>query len=55
VRGRIESLLTPLLHTGGANMRAVAGQLGLSRQSLFRKLRAGVFRAGQLLAAIQRL
>ena len=50
MRGRIESLLTPLLHTGGANMRAVAGQLGLSRQSLFRKLRAGVFRAGQLQA-----
>jgi AraC-like DNA-binding protein len=39
-RGRVESLLTPLLHTGGATMSAIASQLGLSRQSLFRRLKA---------------
>src|SRR5262245_9646504 len=39
-RGRVEHLLTPLLHAGGASMEAVASELGLSRQSLFRKLRA---------------
>ena len=40
MRGRVENLLTPLLQTGGATMDAIASQMGLSRQSLFRKLRA---------------
>ncbi len=39
-RGRVESLLTPLLHTGGASVAVVAGELGVSRQTLFRRLRA---------------
>ena len=39
-RGRVESLLTPMLHTGDASMDAIAGKLGLSRQTLFRKLKA---------------
>lgn len=39
-RGRVESLLTPILHTGEASMDTVAGKLGVSRQTLFRKLRA---------------
>jgi len=39
-RGRVESLLVPILHTGDANMEAIAGKLGLSRQTLFRKLKA---------------
>lgn len=39
-RGRVEELVTPLLQTGGATMNEVASRLGLSRQSLFRKLRA---------------
>jgi AraC-like DNA-binding protein len=38
-RGRLEILLEPLLPTGTATMEAVAGQLGLSRASLFRKLK----------------
>ncbi|HLN93913.1 MAG TPA: AraC family transcriptional regulator [Thermoanaerobaculia bacterium] len=38
-RGRIESLLIPILHTGDASMDVVAGKLGLSRQTLFRRLR----------------
>jgi AraC-like DNA-binding protein len=39
-RGRVESLLMPRLHTGEASMDAVACQLGLSRQTLFRRLKA---------------
>ncbi len=39
-RGRVENLLIPILHTGEASMDMVAGKLGLSRQTLFRKLKA---------------
>jgi AraC-like DNA-binding protein len=39
-RGRVENLLIPILHTGEASMETMAGQLGLSRQTLFRKLKA---------------
>jgi AraC-like DNA-binding protein len=39
-RGRVESLLLPVLHTGEASMELIAGKLDLSRQTLFRKLRA---------------
>ena len=39
-RGRVESLLIPILHTGHASMDAIAGKLGVSRQTLFRKLKA---------------
>jgi AraC-like DNA-binding protein len=39
-RGRVESVLLPMLHTGGANMSTVAAKLGTSRQTLFRRLRA---------------
>jgi AraC-like DNA-binding protein len=39
-RGRVESLLMPILHTGAADMDTVAAQLGVSRQTLFRKLKA---------------
>jgi AraC-like DNA-binding protein len=38
-RGRVEALLMPVLHTGDANIDAVASKLGLSRQTLFRKLK----------------
>lgn len=40
LRGRVESLLMPILHTGEANVATVAAQLGLSRQTLFRRLKA---------------
>jgi len=40
VRGRVEALLVPVLHTGEANMDRVARQMGMSRQTLFRKLKA---------------
>ncbi len=39
-RGRVESLLIPILETGEATMDTIAGKLGLSRQTLFRKLKA---------------
>jgi AraC-like DNA-binding protein len=40
IRGRVESLLIPILHTGDANVDTIARNLGVSRQTLFRKLRA---------------
>jgi len=39
-RARVESLLMPILHTGNANMALIAGKLGLSRQTLSRRLKA---------------
>lgn len=39
-RGRVESLLMPGIHKGEANMDWVAGKMALSRQTLFRKLKA---------------
>jgi len=40
IRGRVENLLIPILHTGEASMDMIAGKLGVSRQTLFRKLKA---------------
>src|SRR5216683_1758184 len=40
MRGRVENLLIPILHTGEASMDMIAGKLALSRQTLFRKLKA---------------
>ncbi|HEY8571431.1 AraC family transcriptional regulator [Phenylobacterium sp.] len=39
-RGKVEKLLMPVLHKGEVNMDAIASELGMSRQTLFRKLRA---------------
>jgi AraC-like DNA-binding protein len=39
-RGRVERVLMAILHTGEASMDRVAGKLGLSRQTLFRRLKA---------------
>jgi AraC-like DNA-binding protein len=39
-RGRVEGLLMPILHTGEASMNKIAGKMALSRQTLFRKLKA---------------
>ena len=39
-RGRVESVLMPILHTGDARVDTVSAKLGLSRQSLLRRLRA---------------
>jgi AraC-like DNA-binding protein len=40
VRGKVESLLVPVLHKGDASMERIAGEMGMSRQTLFRKLKA---------------
>ena len=40
VRARVESLLIPQLHTGDTTVDAMACRMGLSRQTLFRKLKA---------------
>ncbi len=39
-RGQVESLLMPILHTGDASMDTIAGKMGLSRQTLYRNLKA---------------
>jgi AraC-like DNA-binding protein len=39
VRGRVEALLMPMLHKGDASMDAVAEKMGVSRQTLFRRLK----------------
>jgi len=39
-RGQVERLLMPILHTGGVGMDAVARKLGVSRPTLFRRLKA---------------
>jgi AraC-like DNA-binding protein len=38
-RGRVESLLLPILHTGDTSMDRIAGRMGLSRQTLLRRLK----------------
>jgi AraC-like DNA-binding protein len=38
-RGRVESLLMPLLHTGDVSMDKIAETMAMSRQTLFRKLK----------------
>ena len=40
VRGQVESLLLPILHTGQAGMNDLASKMGVSRQTLFRRLKA---------------
>jgi len=39
VRGRVESLLMPILHTGDISMDKIAETMAMSRQTLFRKLK----------------
>jgi AraC-like DNA-binding protein len=40
IKGQVESLLIPILHTGDISMELIAKKLGLSRQTLYRKLKA---------------
>jgi len=39
-RGQVETVLRPLLRGGAAGVASVAGKLGVSRQTLYRRLRA---------------
>ena len=40
VRGKVESLLMPVLHTGDVSVETIATRMGVSRQTLFRRLKA---------------
>lgn len=40
IRGQVEALLIPILHTGALSMESIAEALGLGRQTLYRKLKA---------------
>ena len=53
VRGRVEGLLMPILHTGTANVDAIAARMGMSRQTLFRKLKAEGTSFAKLLDALR--
>lgn len=39
-RGQVDALLLPILHTGQISMDAIAAQLGVSRQTLYRNLKS---------------
>jgi AraC-like DNA-binding protein len=39
-KGQIERMLLPILHTGDVSMETIARRMGLSRQTLFRRLKA---------------
>jgi AraC-like DNA-binding protein len=39
-RGQVESLLIPVLHKGESKVETIARQMGLSRQTLYRRLKA---------------
>ena len=54
VRGRVESLLLPILHTGEASMGLIARKLSLSRQTLFRRLKAEGVTFEQVLEELRR-
>ena len=53
-RGRVEAMLMPILHTGDCSIEAVAGKLGLSRQTLYRRLRAEGVTFEQVLDGLRR-
>ncbi len=38
-KGQVESLLLPVLHTGHASIETIAGRMGVSRQTLYRRLK----------------
>jgi AraC-like DNA-binding protein len=54
VRGRVERLLIGTLHTGEASMAGVADKLGMSRQTLFRRLKEEGVTFEEVLDALRR-
>lgn len=52
-RGHVESLLMPILHTGSVSVDLIADRLGLSRQTLFRRLKAEGVTFQQVLDALR--
>ncbi len=53
-RGRVEALLTSLLHDADVSIDVVAGKLGMGRHTLFRKLRAEGVTFKQVLDELRR-
>lgn len=53
VRGRVEKLMLAILHTGEANAGGIARQLGVSRQTLYRNLKAEGVTFEQVLDALR--
>ena len=53
-RGRVESLLIPILHTGDISMEAIAAKIGVSRQTLYRNLKAEGVTFEQVLDELRR-
>lgn len=53
-KGQVESLLLPILHTGRASIGFVAAQMGVSRQTLYRRLRREGVTFEQVLDEIRR-
>lgn len=54
VRGRVERVLMPVVHTGDINMDFAASKLGVHRQTLYRKLKAEGVTFEQLLDQLRR-
>jgi AraC-like DNA-binding protein len=54
IRGRVENQLLPMLHKGEARVEIVAAKLGVSRQTLYRKLKAEGFTFEQVLDELRR-
>jgi AraC-like DNA-binding protein len=54
MRGKVERSLIPMLRTGGATVEAVARNLGLSRQTLFRRLKGEGLTFAQILDELRR-
>ncbi len=52
-RGQVERLLMPTLHTGAVGMDAVAAKLGVSRPTLFRRLKAEGVSFAEVLDALR--
>ncbi len=52
-RAHVEALLMPILHTGDAGMDVIAGQMGLSRRTLWRRLNAEGITFGKVLDALR--
>jgi AraC-like DNA-binding protein len=53
VRGRVEALIMPILHTGDVSVETITAKLGTSRQTLYRNLKAEGVTFEQVLDALR--